>query len=156
MNTEVQSIARSLQTVLNGEPWYGRSVYELLDEIAEDKIMIKPAQKGHSLLELLYHLNTWALFTLKSLEDANTTDIETIESLNWRPLNSDLHTWKRGVQEFKDTHNSILNILKDKTDEFLEDIVSRRTYSKRFLLNGLIQHNIYHIGQITYINKFLV
>ncbi|HWR32341.1 MAG TPA: hypothetical protein VN451_02350 [Chitinophagaceae bacterium] len=58
MNKETQSIIRNLQNTLSGQPWFGRAVYELLDEIDESKVSIKPNGKEHSLLELLWHMNT--------------------------------------------------------------------------------------------------
>ena len=33
MNNETQSIIRNLQNVLTGEPWYGRAVFKILEEI---------------------------------------------------------------------------------------------------------------------------
>ena len=53
------------------------------------------------------------------------------------------------------THQHIIALLQTKDDEFLKEIVDYRKYNFRFLLNGLIQHNIYHIGQIAYIKKIL-
>jgi hypothetical protein len=156
MNTEIQSIITCLETVLDGQPWFGRAVYEMLGETNEEKVMIKPNQSGHTLLELLYHMNTWADFTLKSLETGKITDITTVEKLDWRSLDPGVHTWKKGMSDFQKTHESIIKILRDKDDDFLKEIVEHRKYNFRFLLNGLIQHDIYHVAQIAYINKFLV
>jgi hypothetical protein len=56
----------------------------------------------------------------------------------------------------KATHNKIIDLLKHKKDDnFLGDIVPLRKYNFRFLLNGLIQHNIYHLGQVAYLKKML-
>jgi hypothetical protein len=45
--------------------------------------------------------------------------------------------------------------LKKKEDAFLEEKVDYRNYNFRFLLNGLVQHDIYHLGQIAYVGKML-
>lgn len=156
MNKEVQYIIRNIQTVNTGQPWYGRSVFEMLDETDPSKAAIKPNNFGHSALELLYHLLTWAEFTLKSLESAPDADIIELEKQDWREIDPAVHDWKKGLVEYKTAHERIIQILENKTDDFLGEMVNLRKYNFRFLLNGLIQHNIYHIGQIAYINKFLV
>jgi len=37
MNKETQSIIKNFETTLSGQPWFGRAVYELLDEIDSSK-----------------------------------------------------------------------------------------------------------------------
>ena len=68
MRKEIDYIITTLHSVLDGEPWYGRSVMKLLQEIDPALVHKKPNEKSHSLIELLYHMNTWAEFTLKRLE----------------------------------------------------------------------------------------
>lgn len=65
------------------------------------------------------------------------------------------HTWKKALAEFKSIHKKIVAILNAKDDDFLREIVDYRKYNYRFLLNGMIEHTIYHIGQIAYLNKLL-
>jgi len=45
--------------------------------------------------------------------------------------------------------------LEKRDDEFLKEMVDYRKYDFRFLLNGLMQHNIYHLGQVAYLKKLL-
>lgn len=153
MNKEVQSIIKQFETVNTGQPWFGRAVFEILDEVDISKAYIRPAETGHSLAELLYHMITWAEFTLKRLEGDREHDLAVSEKLDWREIDQKVHTWDKGMKEFKEVHSKIIAILKTKDDEWLKEIVDYRKYNFRFLLNGLIQHNIYHLGQIAYINK---
>jgi len=63
---------------------------------------------------------------------------------------------EKGNRTIKRTHNKIIELLKMKEDDnFLGDIVPLRKYNYWFLLNGLIQHNIYHLGQVAYLKKTL-
>ncbi|HMU45585.1 MAG TPA: DinB family protein [Chitinophagaceae bacterium] len=152
MSKEIQSIVKTFQNTLSGQPWFGRAVYELLSEVNPADVFEKTGDKGHSLIELLYHMITWAEFTLSRLEkqEKNAADFE---SLDWRKINPSVHSWEKGIKEFKDIHQKIIAILETKNDDFLKEMVDDRKYNYRFLLNGLIQHNIYHLGQIAYINK---
>lgn len=155
MNKEIQSVILSFETVLKGQPWFGRSVYELLDETDSSKAFIKLDHTEHSLAELLWHMNTWADFTLKRIQKDAGYDLTAAEELDWRKIDPKLHNWKKGIKEFKSLHTSIIKELRKKEDTFLEEMVDYRSYNFRFLLNGLVQHTIYHLGQIAYLNKML-
>ena len=156
MNKETQSIIRNLQNVLSGEPWYGRPVYPMLEEIDPAVVYKKPAEGSHSLIDLLYHLLTWAEFTLKSLEKAEKENITAIEKMDWREINPADHNWEKGVAEFRQVHERIIQLLNEKDDAFLSEMVNHRKFNFRFMLNGLIQHDIYHLGEIAYLKKLLV
>ncbi len=155
MNKEIKSIIRNLQNVNAGEPWFGRPVYELLEEIDPSIVYTKPNDNSHSLIELLYHMITWAEFTLKRIEGDKEQDLAAFEQMDWRKIKPAVHTWEKGLKEYKKVHNTIAALLETKDDEFLKEIVDYRKYNFRFLLNGLIQHNIYHAGQVAYLNKLL-
>jgi uncharacterized damage-inducible protein DinB len=86
MNKELQSIIRNLQNVNTGQPWYGRPVYEMLDEINPAIVYTKPDENSHSLIDLLYHMITWAEFTLRRIEGDKEKDMAASEKLDWREI----------------------------------------------------------------------
>ena len=155
MNKEIQSISKTLQDVLNGKPWFGRPAYALLNEIDVSVVHEQPGADSHSLADLLFHMITWAEFTQKRLEKDEEMDMTFFESQDWRNIDPVIHSWEKGMQQFKETHESIIQILDRADDSLLDEIVDYRKYNFRFLLNGLIQHDIYHLGQIAYVKKLL-
>lgn len=156
MNKEIQSIIRNLGNVLDGTPWYGQAVLPALKSIDDKKVYIKPNGKGHSMAELLYHCINWAEFTQKRIEGDSVQDLKSFEENDWIAIDPRVHQWKEGLERFTRIHEKIAVLLEEKNDQFLKEIVDYRQYNFRFLLNGLSQHNIYHLGQILYISKFLV
>ena len=156
MNKETQYIIKSFESTLSGQPWFGRAVYEILGEVEESKASTKPNGTEHSMLDLVWHMNTWAEFTLGALENRSVEDMKKIEAHDWREIDPKIHTLKKGIDQLKTTHNKIIDLLRQKeNDAFLKDIVTNRQYNFRFLLNGLVQHNIYHLGQVAYVKKML-
>jgi len=155
MNKETQYIIKSFESTLSGQPWFGRAVYEILEEVDEVKANIKPNGSDHSMIVLLWHMNTWAEFVLGSLENKTTDEMKVIEANDWREIDPKVHTWKKGMEQLKGTHSNIIEILNKKEDSFLSEIVPTRKFNYRFMLNGLIQHNIYHLGQVAYLKKML-
>ena len=156
MNKETQYIIKSFESTLSGQPWFGRAVYEILGEVDESKAGTKPNGTEHSMLDLIWHMNTWAEFVLGSLENRGPEDMKAIEANDWRNIDPNKHTWKKGVDQLKTTHDKVIELLTRKEDDsFLSDIVPTRKFNFRFMLNGLIQHNIYHLGQVAYVKKML-
>ena len=154
MNKIVQHIIQHLQEVLEGSPWYGRPVYAILEEIHPAIVYTNPPG-SRSLIELLYHMITWSEFTLKRLEKDQQMDLKTFEKIDWREIDPAVHTWENGMKQFWLANNAIIEILETKNDSFLQEKVDFREYNFNVLLNGLIEHHIYHLGQIAYLKKQL-
>ena len=155
MKSEIQSIIHRIKNVNSGDPWFGRSVYAILEEVNPSKASTRPNGSEHSLLDLLYHMITWADFTLKRIQKDQVNDMAVFENLDWREIDPSLHSWEKGLSEFKSIHQQIITDLETKADAFLEEKVDYRKYNFRFLINGMIEHNIYHLGQVAYISKLL-
>lgn len=155
MKTEIEQIVNSMQDILSGNPWYGNSVLSLLNRVDTTKVYVKPGTHVHSMIELLYHMITWAEFTQKRLEKDQHMNGHATESLDWRQTDAEVHTWNHGIAQFTVITNKTIDILKASTDRLLEEQVDFRQYSFRFLLNGIIQHHIYHVAQIILVNKIL-
>ena len=155
MNKETQYIIKSFESTLSGQPWFGRAVYEILEEVDEAKVNINPNGSDHSMIILLWHMNTWADFVLGSLENKTVDEMKAIEANDWREIDPKTHTWEKGIDQLKSTHKKIIDLLNQKDDDFLSEIVPTRKFNFRFMLNGLIQHNIYHLGQVAYVKKML-
>ncbi len=153
MNKEIQSIIREMENTLDGEPWFGRPVYAILREVDSSIAFRKPAPGAHSLADLLYHMLTWADFTLQRIQKQKITDMATFDKMDWREIDPAVHDWDEALGAFIATHQQILALLQTKNLLFLDELVDYREYNFRILLNGLIQHNIYHIGQVAYLVK---
>ena len=152
---EIQSIIRDLENTLDGDPWYGRPVYAMLREVDSSIAFKKPTADAHSLTDILYHMLTWAEFTLKRIEKDKINDLAAFEKKDWRDIDPKIHDWDEGLAAFIAAHQQIIALLLTKDDAFLNEIVDYRDYNFRYLLNGLIQHNIYHTGQVAYLIKLL-
>ncbi len=78
MNKEILFIAEQLKDAYQGEPWFGRSMKELLNEVNKETAFKKIASQ-HSILELLWHTITWREFTLSNLEKIKTKSLQYFE-----------------------------------------------------------------------------
>jgi uncharacterized damage-inducible protein DinB len=68
--------------------------------------------------------------------------------------NKDL--WQHeGLKKLELTQTKLVDVLQQQKDSLLVQTVPERTYNFRTLLYGIVQHDIYHLGQIAYITKLL-
>jgi uncharacterized damage-inducible protein DinB len=154
-NREVQYIITTLKDTLEGDPWYGLAMYKALEDVEPACVFINPDEKGHALIELLYHVVTWAQFVQNRMEDPDSPVSWFEGEGDWREIDPTTHTWKNGLEALKKAHRRIIEILQTKDDSFLESPVKQRKYNMGYLLRGLVQHNIYHLGQMIYVKKLL-
>jgi uncharacterized damage-inducible protein DinB len=154
-NRETNHLASHLENTLNGEPWFGRSVFTLLSEVDASKAYKRPAGNSHSLADIVYHMITWASFTEKRLQRNREEDMAAFEKIDWRELDPNVHTWENAIKELKTIHENIIRLIRENDDSFLDEKVDYREYNFRFLVTGLTEHNIYHLGQVAYLMKLL-
>ena len=155
MNKEILFLADQLKDAFEGDPWFGRNVKALLGEVTEQTAFEKPNYQ-HSIVELVWHMVTWRAFVISRFKMDTAKDLHYFEAADWRTLDhSDKTLLQQGLQRLYETQNELLEILQTKKDEVLDQNVEERSYNFRKLLNGILQHDIYHLGQIAYIKKLL-
>lgn len=152
---KITGIIHRFEEVLQSDPWYGTSVYDVLEDYPGTIVYKRVSPEAHAPIDILYHMITWTEFTLRRLEGRNDGEPRYSEKIDWRPIDPKQHTWKKGVAELKKLNRGIISFLKQKEDAFLEEPVEYRSYQFEYLLNGLADHHIYHIGQIALLKNIL-
>ena len=154
MNREILLLAEQIKETYEGDPWFGRSVKALLAEV-NDRIAFERPNEQHSILELVWHMITWREFTISRLRHEDK-DLHYFEVNDWRGLDhGDKNLWHQGLQRLQETQHELTLLMQQQDDAILSERVEGREYDFRTLLNGIIQHDIYHTGQIAYLTKLL-
>ncbi len=153
MTNQLSFIIQQLNDAYNGDPWFGRSVNALLGDVEETAAFRQPAGQ-HSILQLVWHMVNWREFVINSLRPQKPTGF--YDENDWQELNhQDKKLWSKGLQRLDETQQELIVLLKQRDDTILIDTVPGRKYNFQYLLFGLVQHDIYHAGQIAYISKLL-
>ena len=149
-------IINQLEEIYSGRPWYGDSFTDIFNNISTDDAVRKPPTVSHSIVELIYHIITWRQFVIKQLQGDREFDVKQNDKNDWRELNyGDENLWKNALSEFDRTHRSLISELDNFNDNSLTELAPLRNYTYEFLLTGLIQHDMYHLGQISLIKSIL-
>lgn len=155
MDTTVQLLISKLQNNFDGMPWYGDALLPRLKEVNYLKVNISIAY-ANSIARLLKHLVNWRIFIIKKLEGDTDYDIVLNDCNDWTEIHihSELE-WNALIAELETSQNKIIELLQTKNDAFMQTIVPNRTYTFQHMIEGIIQHDIYHFGQITFLDKLI-
>lgn len=141
-----QSLSDQLQVVLDGDPWYGESLVTKLLNIRAEAQHPKELNKTASFIR---HLINWRQFVIKKLEGDISFDITLNTTADWTAINIDhFETWDDLIEVLKKSQNQLLTLIESLPDEALMKQVPGKDYSFEHMLHGLIQHEVYHTGQI--------
>ena len=159
MNTLINNIIEQLIEIQNGKIWIGSSYEKKLRGIVDSLVFTRPIKDLHSIAEIFSHVTLWrneAILKIKTGKGSKTDDCEE----NWL-TNEKLKAkgWDKIKSEYDNSLSELIDLLKEKNDEFLReeyyDTDFKGNYEYRFLINGMLHHDIYHLGQLGIIIKLL-
>ncbi|MDX1407021.1 MAG: DinB family protein, partial [Saprospiraceae bacterium] len=92
-------------------------------------------------------------FLLKATSDPDYR-IEVDSSEDW-PAPGSLPSWTELLDALRSSQSEILDLLSARDDLWLQQTVPGATYSFGMLVRGVVQHDIYHLGQIGLLLRML-
>lgn len=147
LSRESRRIADQLERSWRGEAWHGPSVRELLKDVDEAAALRRPIVSAHTIWELLLHISTWEHVALLRIRG---TEHEPPDEENFpKPSGS----WADALAAADAVHDELVREVRSFTDDKLWEKSPGRDHNQYFLLHGVVQHNIYHAGQITMLKK---
>lgn len=154
---EINRIQFILKRVHGGESWHGPSVKEILEDVTASQAVARPIAKAHNIAELLVHMTNWRVFTLEKLTGGDNYDIILNSQADW-PLINELseERWQEIIDSYDDTQQELVEVIERFSPTKINDTVPGRKYSFYMLLHGIIQHDIYHSGQIALLKKAIL
>ena len=133
---QTQRIADSYRAATVKAAWYGPSLAELLAQISPELATTPPVPGSHSISALLQHLLLW------NERIRNTSDSNSI------PWNELVSRWSQSRE-----------LLEEKIRNFpIEDLAKQvpgSSYPYETMLHGILEHAIYHSGQIAMVLSML-
>ena len=150
MTKEINNYIAEFETIYSGEPWYGKSLMSVISNADPNKVFKKQHDHGHSAYEVAHHLYAWRDLMAKRLNGDSKTSIQVNSKHDWPSLPKEQSpaTWKGLIQKLEKNQQELITSLAKWTDESLDKSFAGTDYTLRTFLNGQIQHDIYHIGQI--------
>ncbi len=159
MKVILEHIIQQLLDIQDGKVWVGATYKGKLEKINDDNAFIRPQPDLHSVAEIISHLTTWQQETILKIQTGEGSLTDDCEE-NWYS-NDRLKkkTWPIILNNYHTSLTQLIELLKTKEDPFLEeqyyDTDFKGNYPYSFVINGMLHHNIYHLGQLGIIVKYL-
>jgi uncharacterized damage-inducible protein DinB len=152
--TESVRLADQIRRAFEGNAWHGDSVVELLAGVSSKTAAAKPIKNAHSIWELLLHIAAWDDAVRRRTEGAvvELSDDENFPSVN----EVSEAAWQHAIATAKAAHYQLVKAVAAFPDSRLQEQVPGKSESYHnffYMFSGIVQHELYHAGQISLLKK---
>ncbi len=151
---ETERITDQLVRAFAGEAWHGPAVLEAIAGIGAVQAASRPLDTAHSLWELVLHIAAWESACLRRLngDPARLSDAE-----DW-PSVSEIseHAWQQTIEALKEGNAALRSEILNLDESQLDLPIVAGGQSRYVTLHGVIQHDLYHAGQIAILKKIVL
>jgi uncharacterized damage-inducible protein DinB len=144
----IERILDQLNRAWGGPSWTGVDIRPLLDSISDEQARTHPIPDAHSIIELVLHMGA-EMDAVSCRLAGHEKDLTTEE--DWRDVTT--ISYADAVEELENAEGRLSDAVARLSVDNLDDIVPGRAYTVYVMVHGVIQHNLYHSGQISMLKK---
>ena len=149
--SEGARIADQLRRAFEGSAWHGPALMELLKGVDAATAAARPLRDVHSIWELVLHIAAWDGAALKRI-DGKKAQIKGLQNFPRVPEPTE-DAWQAAIAEARRKHAALIEAVEALSDKRLCDQVPGKRYNFWHMLHGVVQHELYHAGQIAILKK---
>lgn len=152
--SEATRIADQLRRAFDGDAWHGDSLFEILEGVTAAQAAARPIAGAHTIWELVLHIAAWDGAALRRLGGGS---VELADAENFPPvLEVSDAAWHAATARLRNTHQDLVAAVVDLPESRLFEMVPGKHgahYTFYYMLHGVVQHALYHAGQIALLKK---
>jgi hypothetical protein len=156
--TEKARLVDQFEREIQGQPWHGPSLTTILDGVTAAQAAHAPSRDTHCIWEILVHMTGW-----KREVSRRALGHEAAEPAlgDWPPIGQPTDArWREAQADHLRAQRELLDIVRGLPDAALNTKVPGNAaafvgagLSITATLWGLVQHDVYHAGQIAILKK---
>ncbi|MGA8762562.1 MAG: DinB family protein [Candidatus Sulfotelmatobacter sp.] len=150
--SEAASIADQLRRAFDGNAWHGPALLELLEDVNATTAAARPLPTVHSIWELVLHVAVWDAAASRRLR-GDKYQPTGLANFPLVPRHSTERAWRKAVAHAKRTHDALVRTVAILPESRLHSRVPGKRYDFFHMLHGVVQHELYHAGQIAILKK---
>ena len=152
MTHECVRIADQLRRAFDGDAWHGSPISELLVGITAEQARARPVPSAHTVWELVLHIDIYVRIAFEATQGTPMPKLfETGE--DWLPAGEGNGQWEAAKEVMFDRSEQLAQAIERFGDKRLSDTAPGRDYDFYYLFHGIVQHSLYHAGQIALLKK---
>ena len=151
--SEIERILDQLKRAYEGNAWHGPSVKEVLAGVTAEQAHARPVKNGHTIYELVRHIAVWEDVGRRRLE-GDPAEVPISSPEDWPPGDDTSEAaWEQAKGALDNGHQSLVDAIKRVDESRLDKPILAGKSSVYVTLHGVIQHDLYHAGQIAILKK---
>jgi len=148
---DIDFLADQLRRAQVGEAWHGPSLRETLAGVRAEMAAARPIRGAHTIWELVLHVSAWLRAVGRRLAGES---LELAGAEDWPPVEDTSESaWQKALATLDHETSALQEAIARLPEGSLRKGVSGCNYSVRFMLEGVVQHHLYHAGQIALLKK---
>jgi hypothetical protein len=148
---ETQRIAKQLEKTFTGPAWHGPAVEQVLAGVTAE-MAARPSPAGiHGIWQIVDHMAFWehAVRTWIAGDLTRPPD-----EASWSTIEDTTEgAWQMTIQRLREGHRALVADVIAVDDARLSDRLFDDMPSLYAILHGVVQHNVYHAGQIALLKR---
>ena len=153
--SECVRLADQIRRAFEGQAWHGDSLLDLLAEVKAKTAAARPIKNAHSIWELVLHIAAWDGAVIRRVRGRAA---KLTARQNFPPVEDTSEAaWQETLAQLKATHAELVNVVENFPDSRLFEPVpgkKQKYYNFFYMFSGIVQHELYHAGQIALLKKF--
>jgi len=145
-------IADQLRRSFDGDAWHGDSLLEILQGVDAKKAAAHPIAGAHSIWELLLHLSAWDGAVLRRMDSDVLVELNAAENFPAVTETSEA-AWQQAIAHARRVHEKLISAVSAFPESRLTEEIPGKDYDFTNMLLGVVQHELYHAGQIALLKK---
>ena len=150
--SEIQRIEEQMTRAFEASAWSGPAVLELLNGLGAEQAARRPVAAAHSIWELVLHMTTWKDVVARRLGGEPVKDVPPEIDFP-RVTDTGAAAWSAATERLAATHERLRAALRTVRDDELDAPPPNGVTKRYVLLHGIVQHDLYHAGQIALLKK---
>jgi len=148
---ELKRIKDQLRRSFEGEAWHGPSVLEALEKVTAEKAAARPLARANTTWEIVLHMTSTMELVLSRLQGDSTP---LSPEQDWPSVaDTSEGAWLSSLAALKRSYSELCQALSQVSDSLLDQAILPGYSSLYVTLHGLVQHNLYHAGQIALLKR---
>ncbi len=148
---EIERIVQQLKLAFEGGAWHGPGVLETLEGVTAKQAAAHPLAGVHSIWELVVHIAAWEDACRRRL-GGNRAELSAAE--DWPPItDTNDAAWAITKAALIEGHRKLRESIAFLTEARLDEPILQSMPSVYVTIHGVIQHDLYHAGQIAILRK---
>jgi uncharacterized damage-inducible protein DinB len=150
---EVERIVDQLKRAFEGGAWHGPAVIEILEGITAQQAAAQPLGAVHSIWEIVLHIAAWEGAGARRLR-GDRAQLSSEE--DWPVVTaSSQEAWQQTMKALKQGNEELRSAISRLDESRLNQPILEGMSSVYQTLHGIVQHDLYHAGQIAILKKMI-